>query len=183
MLGVGVHRLHRDWACRGPRCSHLPGAGIAFIPWTPDPALDPELALALFVAPVLLDAGVRDQPARSAAELAPGWRTRPRRGRPDSVRRHGGSAMPGAVVPLGGGARRHRCAAGRRGRDAAPGTRARWRDLGIMLARILATIGRMRDETAAVVLSFEHNGVGDPLTPSTCPPDVNTGRVRDHARP
>ena len=165
---------HRDWACRGPRCSHLPGAGMAFIPWTPDPALDPELALALFVAPVLLDAAYDT----SLRDLRQSWL--PVGGlvlgavaltvfAVTVVARCLEPSFPwavalGAIVALPDAA----AAAAMLRQVRLPGGVI----LGIMLARIfLATIGRMRDETAAVVLSFLSTfGVGYWPTPSTCPP-------------
>ncbi len=51
----------------------LGGVGLAFVPGVPNLRLDPELALALFLAPVLLDAGfdasVRDMKANWRAVL------------------------------------------------------------------------------------------------------------------
>lgn len=40
-----------------PTLLALGGAALAFVPWAPHIELDPELALALFVAPILLDSG------------------------------------------------------------------------------------------------------------------------------
>jgi monovalent cation/hydrogen antiporter len=45
-----------------PALLALAGAGAAFLPGTPDVTLEPELALALFVAPVLLDAAFDASP-------------------------------------------------------------------------------------------------------------------------
>ena len=45
-----------------PALLALAGAAIALIPGTPAVVLDPQLALALFVAPVLLDAGYDASP-------------------------------------------------------------------------------------------------------------------------
>ena len=48
----------------------LGGIGLAFIPAVPNLVLDPELALALFLAPVLLDAGYDT----SVRDLRTHWR-------------------------------------------------------------------------------------------------------------
>ena len=45
-----------------PALLALAGAALALIPGTPQVTLDPELALALFVAPVLLDAAFDASP-------------------------------------------------------------------------------------------------------------------------
>jgi monovalent cation/hydrogen antiporter len=45
-----------------PALLALAGAGLALLPGTPNVALDPQLALALFVAPVLLDAAFDASP-------------------------------------------------------------------------------------------------------------------------
>ena len=50
-LALIAPRLRMPW----PALLALAGAGLAFVPGVPDIALDPDLALALFVAPVLLD--------------------------------------------------------------------------------------------------------------------------------
>ncbi len=49
--GVGLALLAPRLGVPWPALLALAGAGLAFIPRTPDAALDPELALALFVAP------------------------------------------------------------------------------------------------------------------------------------
>src|SRR3954468_14352560 len=54
-----------------PALVALAGAGLALIPGTPTLVLDPELALALFVAPVLLDAAFDASPR----DLWANWRT------------------------------------------------------------------------------------------------------------
>ncbi|HEY7576969.1 MAG TPA: sodium:proton antiporter [Acetobacteraceae bacterium] len=54
--GVGLALLAPRLGVPWPTLLALAGAGLAFIPGTPEAALDPDLALALFVAPVLLDA-------------------------------------------------------------------------------------------------------------------------------
>ncbi|MEX7252846.1 cation:proton antiporter, partial [Pseudomonas aeruginosa] len=48
----------------------LGGVGLAFVPGVPNLELDPELALALFLAPVLMDAGY----ATSLRDLRVNWR-------------------------------------------------------------------------------------------------------------
>ena len=53
----------------------LAGAGLAFLPFGPSIEIEPDLALALFVAPVLLDAAFDTSPRRlealrAAARLA-----------------------------------------------------------------------------------------------------------------
>ena len=54
-----------------PALLALAGAGLALVPGTPTLSLDPELALALFVAPVLLDAAFDASPR----DLKEHWRT------------------------------------------------------------------------------------------------------------
>jgi Na+/H+ antiporter len=45
-----------------PTLLALAGAGVAFFPWSPELRLDPHLALVLFVAPAILDAGYDTSP-------------------------------------------------------------------------------------------------------------------------
>jgi Na+/H+ antiporter len=63
------------WAARlgvpYPALLALTGAALALIPGTPEVALDPELALALFVAPALLDAAFDASPRDLKANLVP----------------------------------------------------------------------------------------------------------------
>lgn len=54
-----------------PALLALAGAGVALIPGAPDVQLDPELALALFVAPTLLDAAYDASPRDLRANLVP----------------------------------------------------------------------------------------------------------------
>src|SRR6187431_869198 len=54
-----------------PALVALAGAVLALVPGTPTLVLDPELALALFVAPVLLDAAFNSSPR----DLRANWRT------------------------------------------------------------------------------------------------------------
>jgi CPA1 family monovalent cation:H+ antiporter len=56
-----------------PALLALAGAGLAFLPFAPAIEIEPDLALALFVAPVLLDAAFDTSPRdlkRSVASLA-----------------------------------------------------------------------------------------------------------------
>ena len=54
-----------------PSLLALAGAALAFLPATPDIRIDPELALALFVAPVLLDAAFDTSPRDLKRNLLP----------------------------------------------------------------------------------------------------------------
>jgi monovalent cation/hydrogen antiporter len=54
-----------------PSLLALAGAAVAFIPAGPEIAIDPELALALFVAPVLLDAAFDTSPRELKRNFAP----------------------------------------------------------------------------------------------------------------
>jgi len=54
-----------------PALLALVGALLALVPGTPDVALDPELALALFVAPTLLDAAYDASPRDLRRNLVP----------------------------------------------------------------------------------------------------------------
>ena len=110
-----------------PSLVALAGAGLALMPGLPTMALDPELALALFVAPVLVDAAFDSSPRdlranwRPVTGLALGAVALTTRGR-------GRRAVAGARHALGGGdrARRHRGAAGcRRPRPRCCGSCAR----------------------------------------------------------
>jgi NhaP-type Na+/H+ or K+/H+ antiporter len=55
--GVGLALLAPRLGVPWPALLALAGAALAFVPGMPEVALQPELAFALFVAPVLLDAG------------------------------------------------------------------------------------------------------------------------------
>jgi len=78
LIGAGLTALSRRIGAPYPALVALAGAGLALIPSTPTLVLDPQLALALFVAPVLLDAAfdtsLRDLRAnwRAVAGLATG---------------------------------------------------------------------------------------------------------------
>src|SRR4051812_37161690 len=73
MLFVGA--LLALWASRigvpYPALVALGGAVLALVPGTPDVVLDPQLALALFVAPTLLDAAYDASPRDLRANLVP----------------------------------------------------------------------------------------------------------------
>ena len=60
--GVGLALLAPRLGVPWPALLAVAGAGLAFVPGMPAVALEPELALALFVAPVLLDAGFDASP-------------------------------------------------------------------------------------------------------------------------
>src|SRR5258705_1643487 len=63
------------WAARlgvpYPALLALAGAGLALIPGMPEVTLDPELALALFVAPTLLDAAFDSSPRDLRDNIVP----------------------------------------------------------------------------------------------------------------
>jgi Na+/H+ antiporter len=68
--GAGLAALARRMATPYPALVAVAGAGLALIPRVPTIVLDPELALALFVAPVLLDAAFDASPR----DLRANWR-------------------------------------------------------------------------------------------------------------
>jgi monovalent cation/hydrogen antiporter len=71
LAGAGLTALSRRIGTPYPAMVALAGAGLALVPGTPTLALDPELALTLFVAPVLLDAAFDASPR----DLRANWRT------------------------------------------------------------------------------------------------------------
>jgi Na+/H+ antiporter len=71
LAGAGLTALSRRIGTPYPAMVALAGAGLALVPGTPTLVLDPELALALFVAPVLLDAAFDSSPR----DLRANWRT------------------------------------------------------------------------------------------------------------
>ena len=106
--GAVLAALARRIGTPYPALVALAGAALALVPGAPTLVLDPELALALFVAPVLLDAAFDCVAARPARELAAGRQPRPRRRRADDRRRRGRRArcscpdMPwAAAIALG----------------------------------------------------------------------------------
>ncbi|WP_224369423.1 Na+/H+ antiporter [Hyalangium versicolor] len=71
LAGAGLTALSRRIGTPYPAMVALAGAGLALVPGTPTLVLDPELALTLFVAPVLLDAAFDSSPR----DLWANWRT------------------------------------------------------------------------------------------------------------
>jgi len=69
--GAGLAALARRMATPYPALVAVAGAGLALIPRVPTLVLDPELALALFVAPVLLDAAFDSSPRDLRANWHP----------------------------------------------------------------------------------------------------------------
>ncbi|MFY2562925.1 Na+/H+ antiporter [Corallococcus terminator] len=70
LAGAGLTVLSRRIGTPYPAMVALAGAGLALVPGTPTLHLDPELALTLFVAPVLLDAAFDASPR----DLRANWR-------------------------------------------------------------------------------------------------------------
>ncbi|MFL5409700.1 MAG: Na+/H+ antiporter [Myxococcales bacterium] len=68
--GAGLTALSRRLGTPYPAMVALAGAGLALVPGTPTLVLEPDLALTLFVAPVLLDAAFDS----SARDLRANWR-------------------------------------------------------------------------------------------------------------
>jgi CPA1 family monovalent cation:H+ antiporter len=71
VAGAGLAALARRLTTPYPALVALAGAALALVPRVPTLVLDPELALALFVAPVLLDAAFDSSPR----DLRADWRT------------------------------------------------------------------------------------------------------------
>ncbi|PTL78652.1 Na+/H+ antiporter [Vitiosangium sp. GDMCC 1.1324] len=71
LAGAALTALSRRIGTPYPALVALAGAGLALVPGTPTLVLDPELALTLFVAPVLLDAAFDS----SLRDLRANWRT------------------------------------------------------------------------------------------------------------
>jgi monovalent cation/hydrogen antiporter len=69
--GVGLALLAPRLRVPWPALLALAGAGLAFVPVAPEVTLDPQLALALFVAPVLLDAAYDASPRDLRDNWAP----------------------------------------------------------------------------------------------------------------
>src|ERR671921_1859540 len=68
--GAALAAVARRFGAPYPALVALAGAALAFIPGVPTLVLDPELALALFVAPVLADAAFDSSPR----DLRANWR-------------------------------------------------------------------------------------------------------------
>lgn len=66
LLSTWARRLHAPY----PALLALSGAALALLPNVPSVTLDPQLALTLFVAPVLLDAAFDSSPR----DLKENWR-------------------------------------------------------------------------------------------------------------
>ena len=118
----------------------LGGALLAFVPGAPSFTLPPELALALFVAPVLLDAAfdaslrdLRDNwaPVTSLVVFAVGLTTA-------AVARRRAHARAGHAVGAGDRARRRRRAAGRRRGDGGAAARCGRRSASSRFSRARA---------------------------------------------
>ena len=62
LIGAALGGWARRIGAPYPALMALAGAALALMPGTPSVSLDPELALALFVAPVLLDAAFDASP-------------------------------------------------------------------------------------------------------------------------
>ncbi|HEX8687159.1 MAG TPA: hypothetical protein VF654_11685, partial [Pyrinomonadaceae bacterium] len=60
--GAALAAVARRFGAPYPALVALAGAGLALVPGVPTLVLDPELALALFVAPVLVDAAFDASP-------------------------------------------------------------------------------------------------------------------------
>ena len=71
LAGAILAALARRMAMPYPALVAVAGAALALVPRVPTLVLDPELALALFVAPVLLDAAFDSSPATCARTGAP----------------------------------------------------------------------------------------------------------------
>ncbi|ATB39803.1 Na+/H+ antiporter [Cystobacter fuscus] len=71
LAGAGLTALSQRIGTPYPAMVALAGAALALVPGTPTLVLDPELALTLFVAPVLLDAAFDASPR----DLRANWRT------------------------------------------------------------------------------------------------------------
>src|ERR1700710_1152806 len=71
LAGAGLTALSRRIGVPYPAMLAFAGAALALVPGTPTLALDPELALSLFVAPVLLDAAFD----ASQRDLRANWRS------------------------------------------------------------------------------------------------------------
>src|SRR3954464_14745294 len=70
LVGAALAAVARRFGAPYPALVALAGAALALIPGVPAVVFDPELALALFVAPVLVDAAFDASPR----DLAANWR-------------------------------------------------------------------------------------------------------------
>src|ERR671928_632252 len=69
--GAALAAVARRFGAPYPALVALAGAGLALVPGTPTLVLDPALALALFVAPVLVDAAFDASPRDMRANWRP----------------------------------------------------------------------------------------------------------------
>src|ERR671921_2851139 len=69
--GAALAAVARRFGAPYPALVALAGAGLALVPGIPTLVLDPELALALFVAPVLVDSAFDASPR----DMRANWRT------------------------------------------------------------------------------------------------------------
>ena len=106
ILAAGARRVGAPY----PVFLALGGALLAFVPVAPPFTLPPELALALFVAPVLLDAAYDASLEESQGQLGAGHQPGRLRGWVDNRRRsvRGPHARAGHAVGAGCSARRRR---------------------------------------------------------------------------
>lgn len=74
LVGAGLTALSRRLGAHYPALVALAGAVLALVPGTPTLVLDPEFALTLSVAPVLLDAAFDASPRELRGALARGPR-------------------------------------------------------------------------------------------------------------
>lgn len=63
LVAIGLLQVSRRFSVPYPTMLALAGLGVAALPWAPSIEIDPQLALALFIAPALLEAGY-DLPPR-----------------------------------------------------------------------------------------------------------------------
>src|SRR5262245_29068156 len=56
VVAIVLLQISRRWIIPYPTVLAIAGAGVAALPWAPAIAIDPKLALALFIAPALLEA-------------------------------------------------------------------------------------------------------------------------------
>ena len=77
LIGAGLTAVARRIGAPYPALVALAGAALALIPGTPTLILDPQLALTLFVAPVLLDAAfdASQRDLRANWRAVAGWRS------------------------------------------------------------------------------------------------------------
>src|SRR4051812_41030828 len=90
LVGAALAAVARRFGAPYPALVALAGAALALIPGVPTLVLDPELALALFVAPVLVDAAFDASPR----DLRANWRA----GRGPAPRRVALAIAVGALV-------------------------------------------------------------------------------------